>query len=116
VLKVDNKVVATQAMGHTIPFILQFDENFDVGADIGTRVDDQYQIPVEFAGKFSELTLTIDRQQLAHIYKQELQQTQHSNHVSDSSSYRYCRIANRLWPDHNIPQLNLFFGWKEENG
>ena len=112
-LKVENKVVATQAMDRTIPFILQFEESFDVGADTGTRVDNQYQLPVKFAGKLSELTLTIDRPQSAHIYKQKLQQIQRNNHVSDSWSYRYCRIANRLWPDHNIPQLNLFFGWKE---
>jgi hypothetical protein len=46
VLKVDGTTVATQTMEHTIPFILQWDENFDVGADTGTPVDDQdYQAP-----------------------------------------------------------------------
>ena len=34
VLKVDGKEVATQKMDHTIPLILQWDETFDIGADI----------------------------------------------------------------------------------
>ena len=48
VLKVDGKAVATQKMEHTIPLILQWDENFDVGADTGTPVDDKdYQVPFD---------------------------------------------------------------------
>src|SRR5215475_5371708 len=48
VLKVDGNVVATQSLEHTIPFILQWDENFDIGADTGTPVDDQdYQVPFQ---------------------------------------------------------------------
>ena len=46
VLKVDGKEVARQTMERTLPLILQWDENFDVGADTGTPVDDQdYQVP-----------------------------------------------------------------------
>lgn len=41
VLKVDGTAVATQTMEHTLPLILQWDENFDIGADTGTPVDDQ---------------------------------------------------------------------------
>jgi hypothetical protein len=38
-------------MERSIPLILQWDENFDVGADTGTPVDDQdYQIPFQFNG------------------------------------------------------------------
>src|SRR5207245_6942216 len=60
-LKVDGKAVATQTMEHTIPFILQWDENFDVGADTGTPVDDHdYQVPFRFAGKLNKLTLKIE--------------------------------------------------------
>ena len=33
VLKVDGKVVAEQKMEHTIPLILQWDENLDIGSD-----------------------------------------------------------------------------------
>jgi hypothetical protein len=45
VLKVDGKDVATETMEHTIPFILQWDETFDVGADTGTPVDDADSTP-----------------------------------------------------------------------
>jgi hypothetical protein len=37
-LKVDDNVVATQKMEHTVPLILQWDETFDIGADTGTPV------------------------------------------------------------------------------
>jgi hypothetical protein len=64
-LKVDGKVVSTQKMEHTIPLILQWDETFDVGADTGTPVDDKdYQVPFEFTGKLTKLTLKIDRPKL----------------------------------------------------
>ena len=65
VLKVDGKEVATQKMEHTIPLIMQWDENFDIGADTGTPVDDQdYQVPFRFTGKLDKLTLKIDRPKL----------------------------------------------------
>jgi len=65
VLKVDGKDVANQKMEHTIPLILQWDENFDVGADTGTPVNDaDYQVPFRFTGKLNKLTLTITRPKL----------------------------------------------------
>jgi arylsulfatase len=65
-LKVDGQVVATQTMPHTIPFILAWDENLDVGSDTGTPVDDKdYQVPFAFTGKIGKVTLTIDRPQLS---------------------------------------------------
>ena len=64
-LKVDGKVVATQKMERTIPLILQWDENFDVGADTGTPVDDKdYQVPFKFTGTLNKLTLKLDRPKL----------------------------------------------------
>jgi hypothetical protein len=52
-------------MERTIPFILQWDETFDVGADTGTPVDDKdYKVPFRFTGKLTKLTLAIDRPQL----------------------------------------------------
>ena len=51
VLKIDGKSVATQTMENSLPFMPQWDENFEVGADTGTPVDDQYQVPFEFNGK-----------------------------------------------------------------
>ena len=65
VLKVDGKEVATQKMEHTIPLILQWDENLDVGSDTGTPVDDKdYRSPFAFTGKLNKITLTIDRPKL----------------------------------------------------
>jgi len=64
-LKVDGKEVANQKMERTLPLILQWDENFDTGADTGTPVDDKdYQVPFKFTGKINKLTLTIDRPKL----------------------------------------------------
>jgi len=86
VLSVDGKAVATQAMEHTLPLILilQWDENFDVGADTGTPVNDQdYQVPFTFSGKIYKLTLTIDRPQLTPADVQKLQEAQRNNKVSE---------------------------------
>jgi hypothetical protein len=66
VLKVDGKEVAGRTMEHTIPPVMQWDENFDIGADTGTSVDDQdYQVPFVCAGELTKLTLRIDRPKLA---------------------------------------------------
>src|SRR5262245_12886571 len=48
-------------MERTVPLILQWDENFDVGADTGTPVDVQdYQVPFKFTGTLNKLTMTIN--------------------------------------------------------
>jgi arylsulfatase A-like enzyme len=66
VLKVDGKEVASQKMERTLPFILQWDETFDIGADTGTPVDDHdYQVPFKFTGKINKLTIKVDRPQLS---------------------------------------------------
>jgi arylsulfatase A-like enzyme len=66
VLKVDGKEVASQKMERTLPFILQWDETFDIGADTGTPVDDHdYQVPFKFTGKINRLTIKVDRPQLS---------------------------------------------------
>jgi hypothetical protein len=66
VLKLDGKEVASQKMERTIPITLQWDENFDVGADTLTGVDDRdYQPPFAFNGTIDKLTITIDRPQLS---------------------------------------------------
>jgi arylsulfatase len=60
-LKVDGKIVATQAMERTIPLVLPWDETFDVGSDTGTPVDDQdYKVPFRFTGKIDKLTVALD--------------------------------------------------------
>ncbi|MGB2626104.1 MAG: sulfatase-like hydrolase/transferase [Candidatus Acidiferrum sp.] len=83
-LKVDGKTVATQTMEHSIPFILQWDENFDIGADTGTPVDDQdYQVPFDFNGTIDKLTLTINRPQLTPADIEKLKAAQRNNKVSE---------------------------------
>ena len=84
VLKVDGKEVARQSMEHTIPLIMQWDENFDVGADTGTPVDDNdYQVPFRFTGKLNKLTLTIDRPKLSAEDEKLLRETQRNNKASE---------------------------------
>ncbi len=73
-LKVDGKVAAEKRMEHTIPTILQFDENLDVGSDTGTPVDDaDYQVPFAFTGKIDKLTLKIDRPKLTEAQESEFE-------------------------------------------
>lgn len=59
-LKVDGQQVAKKWMRRTIPFMLQWDESFDVGIDTGSPVDDQdYQVPFKFNGKIIKLTIEL---------------------------------------------------------
>jgi len=84
VLKVDGKEVARQKMEHTIPLILQWDENLDVGSDTGTPVDDgDYQVPFAFTGKIDKITLTIDRPKLTPEDEKKLMQAARNNKVSE---------------------------------
>lgn len=83
VLKVDGKEVDTKAIPHTVPFTLQWDESFDVGADTETGVDDKdYQTPFRFNGKIDKLTLTIDRPKLTPEDIKKLEDAMHENSAS----------------------------------
>ena len=63
---------------------MQWDENFDIGADTGTPVDDaDYQVPFEFTGKLDKLTLSIDRPQLSPGDIEKLKQAQRNNKSSE---------------------------------
>lgn len=84
VLKVDGKEVARQTMGHSIPLIMQRDENFDIGADTLTGVNDaDYQPPFRFTGKLNKLTLTIDRPKLTPEDIKKLAATQRNNNARE---------------------------------
>ncbi len=84
VLRVDGKEVARQKMEHTIPLILQWDENLDVGSDTGTPVDDgDYQVPFAFTGKINKITLTITRPKLTPQDEKKLMQAARNNKVSE---------------------------------
>ena len=65
VLKVDGRVLATEKLEHTIPFLLPPDETFDVGVDTRTPVDSSYDIPFRFNGKIDRLTFKLGPTQLA---------------------------------------------------
>ncbi|HXJ32391.1 MAG TPA: sulfatase-like hydrolase/transferase, partial [Candidatus Eisenbacteria bacterium] len=82
-LKVDGKAVAEQKMERTIPFILAWDENLDVGSDTGTPVDDQdYQVPFAFTGKIDKITLSIDRPKLTPEDEKKLLEAEQSRKAS----------------------------------
>jgi len=84
VLKVDGKAVATQKMENSLPFILEWDENLDVGSDTGTPVADQdYQVPFAFNGKIDKITLTIDRPKLSPDDIKKLEAAQRSKGTSE---------------------------------
>jgi len=73
-LKVDGKVVATEAMPHTLPMILQWDEAFDVGSDTLTGVNDaDYQPPFTLTAKLNKLTIKVDRPKLSEADVKQLQ-------------------------------------------
>jgi arylsulfatase len=83
-LKVDGKVVAEQKMEKTVPMVMQWCENFDVGADTGSPVaDEDYQTPFRFTGKIDKLTLTIDRPKLSPEDIEKLKMAMHNNPASE---------------------------------
>jgi arylsulfatase len=82
VLKVDGKAVSTHTMQRTIPLILQWDESFDVGADTGTPVAEEYRCPFPFTGTIDKLTLKIDRPQLTPEDIKKLSMAQRDNAIS----------------------------------
>ncbi len=83
-LKVDGTVVATQKMEKTVPMLMQWDENFDVGADTGSPVADaDYQPPFRFTGTLDKLTLTIDRPKLSEEDIKKLKTAMHNNPASE---------------------------------
>ena len=84
VLKVDGTTVAEKKMPRTIPLILQWDENLDIGSDTGSPVDDNdYQVPFAFTGKINRITLAIDRPKLTPEDEKKLMQAQRNNKTSE---------------------------------
>jgi arylsulfatase len=75
--------VARENMEHTIPFIMQWDENLDIGADTGTPVSDDYQVPFKFTGTLDKLTLTIDRPKLSPADIQKLKEATRNNKAAE---------------------------------
>ncbi len=82
-LSVDGKVVATQKMEQSIPYILQWDESFDIGADMGTPVDDKdYQIPFRFTGKLNKVAIQLSPPQLSPEEAQKFKEKNQRNNTA----------------------------------
>ncbi|WP_068467170.1 hypothetical protein [Candidatus Protochlamydia phocaeensis] len=82
-LKVDGQTIESKHMAHTIPFILQWDETFDIGVDTGTPVDDKdYQVPFSFTGKIINITITPQVEQLSEAEKRVLKQKGSRNNAA----------------------------------
>jgi arylsulfatase A-like enzyme len=65
VLTVDGREAASKKIPHTIPFLLTFDETFDIGVDTRTPVADQdYKVPFHFTGKIDRVTVKLGPSQL----------------------------------------------------
>jgi len=65
VLKVDDKVVATQKQANSITFLQVADETFDVGMDTRSSVNEKdYQVPFAFNGKIDKLTVKLGPPQI----------------------------------------------------
>ena len=58
-LSVDGKQVAQGRIERTIPFRISFDETLDVGADTGTPVSLDYDVPFKFCGKLEKVTVEL---------------------------------------------------------
>ena len=74
VMKVDGRVLATEKLEHTIPFLLPPDETFDVGVDTRTPVDSSYDIPFRFNGKIERLTFKLGPSQLAEADRKSVEE------------------------------------------
>jgi arylsulfatase len=65
VLGIDGAEVVSQAVPHTIPFLMTLDETFDIGSDTRTPVDDNdYQPPFSFTGTIDKVTYQLGPEQL----------------------------------------------------
>jgi len=85
-------------MEHTLPFILQWDENFDIGADTGTPVDEEYQVPFAFNSTVDKLTLT-DGPKLSPTDIQKLQEASGTTKSANQT------MPNHCWADRQVAQL-----------
>jgi arylsulfatase len=56
---VDGKQVAQGRIDRTMPVRFSFDETFDVGADTGTPVSADYDVPFTFTGTIDKVTVEL---------------------------------------------------------
>src|SRR5512135_2703719 len=72
-LSVDGKMLSTQKMEHTIPFLMSLDESFDIGLDTRTGVDESYKLPFKFTGTIDKVTYKIGPEQMTAKDREEMQ-------------------------------------------
>jgi arylsulfatase len=84
-LMVDGEVIDQKHIEHTVPFIFQWDETFDVGMDTGTPVSlVDYEVPFKFTGKIDKLTYDLQPRQLSAAEQQEFDaKSRRNNAVSE---------------------------------
>lgn len=83
-LTLDGKVAATEAMPHTLPMILQWDESFDIGSDTLTGVNDaDYQPSFTQTAKLNKLTIKVDRPRLSGEDIKKLEAATRNNGTSE---------------------------------
>lgn len=82
VMRVDGREVASQHISHTVPLIFEFDETFDIGADTGTPVAEEYQPPFELNARLTRLSLSIDRPKLTPDDERKLRQQSQINRAA----------------------------------
>ena len=73
VLTVDGKVLSTQKMEHTIPFLMALDESLDIGMDTRTPVDESYKLPFKFAGTINKLTYKLGPEQISNAEREVME-------------------------------------------
>ena len=74
VLTVDGKEVAKKTIPHSIPLLMTIDENFDIGVDTRTPVDDlAYDVPFQFTGTIDKLHYKLGPEQITADDKQKAQ-------------------------------------------
>ena len=85
VLQVDGKEVARASMKRSIPFMVQWDETFDIAQDTGTSVNDtDYRAPFPFTGTIRSLTIKVQPSRLtAKELKLLLAKGQRNNQASE---------------------------------
>jgi arylsulfatase len=59
ILKVDGREVAKVRIEKTMPIRVSLDEGLDVGADTGTPVNLNYDVPFKFTGKIDKVTIDL---------------------------------------------------------
>jgi len=58
-LLVDGKEIGSGRIAHTVPWIMNYDEGMDIGADSGTPVSEDYRVPFAFNGNLRKVSVTL---------------------------------------------------------